>query len=102
MLYAVRCVDAADVEALRGKHVVEHKRYLREQAHILVLGGALLGHAEQDPVGSLYIVTAADRRSAEQFSENDPFTRAGVFLEVTITAMRKSHFNPQAAAESDL
>jgi uncharacterized protein YciI len=99
MLYSVRCVDRVDADALRARHVVEHKQYLRDQAHILVLGGALLGESERDPIGSLYIVNVADRQTAEQFSKGDPFTREGVFQNVVITPMRKSHFNPQAAAQ---
>ncbi|MBV8394244.1 MAG: YciI family protein, partial [Alphaproteobacteria bacterium] len=47
--------------------------------------------------GSLYIVNVPDRKAAEAFSKNDPFTSAGVFGSVTITAMRKSHWNPGSA-----
>jgi uncharacterized protein YciI len=97
MLYAVHCIDVDGVDELRQTYVAQHKQYLRDQAHILVVGGALLEASEQTPVGSLYIVNVADRRMAERFSEDDPFTRVGVFRKITITAMRKSHFNPQAA-----
>jgi uncharacterized protein len=48
-------------------------------------------------LGSLYIVNVPNREAAETFSKNDPFTQAGVFGTVTITAMRKSHWNPASA-----
>jgi len=42
-------------------------------------------------------VNVANREAAEAFSKGDPFTRVGVFGTVTITAMRKSHWNPASA-----
>ncbi len=96
MLFAVQCSDAPGVEALRDRHLKEHKDYLVAQAAILVLGGALLG-ANGDPTGSLYIVNVADVAAARRFSQADPFTSAGVFAEVTIRAMRQSHWHPEVA-----
>jgi uncharacterized protein YciI len=97
MFYAVHCVDAKGVDEIRNKHLTPHKDYLISQAHILVVGGALLGESGAEPIGSLYIVNVADRNAAETFSKSDPFTHAGVFGTVTITAMRKSHWNPASA-----
>ncbi len=96
MLFAVHCVDANGVDAIRAQHLAPHKDYLVGQKHILVLGGALTDSADQ-PTGSLYIVNVQDLKAAEAFSKNDPFTSAGVFESVTITAMRKSHWNPSSA-----
>lgn len=97
MLYAVHCVDAKGVDELRTKHLAPHKEYLVGQKHILVVGGALFIEGTNEPQGSLYIVNVADRQAAEAFSKADPFTEAGVFGTVTITAMRKSHWNPGSA-----
>lgn len=96
MLFAVHCVDAPGVDAIRNQYLPPHKDYLVGQKHILVVGGALT-NAVDEPVGSLYIVNVADRKAAEGFSKGDPFTSAGVFGTVTITAMRKSHWNPSSA-----
>jgi uncharacterized protein YciI len=96
MLFAVHCVDAPGVDAIRAQYLTPHKDYLVGQKHILVVGGALTSTADE-PVGSLYIVNVPDRKAAEAFSQNDPFTSAGVFGTVTITAMRKSHWNPGSA-----
>lgn len=97
MLYAVHCTDAPGVESLRDKYLAPHKEYLVGQKHILVVGGALVGEDGREPKGSLYIVNVPDRAAAETFSKNDPFSQAGVFGTVTITAMRKSHWNPGSA-----
>jgi uncharacterized protein YciI len=56
-----------------------------------------LAEGTEELVGSLYIVNVANREAAEAFSGSDPFTQAGVFATVTITAMRKSHWNPASA-----
>ena len=97
MLYAVQCTDAKGVESKRNQYLAPHKDYLISQAHILVVGGALLAEGTEELVGSLYIVNVANREAAEAFSGRDPFTQAGVFATVTITAMRKSHWNPASA-----
>ncbi|HUA55214.1 MAG TPA: YciI family protein [Candidatus Sulfotelmatobacter sp.] len=97
MLYAVHCIDAKGVDEVRNKHLTTHKNYLIGQANILVVGGALLGDDGAEPIGSLYIVNVADKKAAEAFSKSDPFTSAGVFATVTITAMRKSHWHPEVA-----
>jgi uncharacterized protein len=46
---------------------------------------------------SAFIINAQDRSEAEAFSENDPFTRAGIFGRIVITRVRKSQWNPPAA-----
>jgi len=97
MLYAIQCTDAKGVESIRNQYLAPHKDYLIGQAHILVVGGALLAEGTDELVGSLYIVNVANREAAEAFSGGDPFTQAGVFATVTITAMRKSHWNPASA-----
>jgi uncharacterized protein YciI len=97
MLYAVHCVDAKGVDELRTKHLAPHKEYLVGQKHILVVGGALFTEGTDELLGSLYIVNAPNRQAAEAFSKNDPFTQAGIFGAVSITAMRKSHWNPGSA-----
>lgn len=96
MLFVVHCVDAKGVDVTRNEYLKRHKDYLISNKHILVIGGALTDSADH-PVGSLYIVNVTDRKSAEAFSKNDPFSLAGVFGTVTITAMRKSHWNPNSA-----
>lgn len=96
MLYAVHCIDAKGVDSIRNQYLTTHKDYLVGQAHILVVGGALLAE-DGDAVGSLYIVNVENRGAAEAFSKGDPFTQAGVFGTITITSMRKSHWNPGSA-----
>jgi hypothetical protein len=96
MLFAVMCRDAAGADLAREKHLNEHKDYLKSQAHVLVLGGALTDQ-ENRPCGSLYIVNVENDATARKFSDDDPFVRNGVFSEVVISSMRKSHWHPESA-----
>ena len=48
-------------------------------------------------MGSLLIVNVNSRAEAKAFVDNDPFQKAGMFTNVTITRMRKGQWNPGAA-----
>jgi uncharacterized protein YciI len=43
------------------------------------------------------IVNVGSRTEAQAFVDGDPFTKAGMFRNVTITRMRKGQWNPGAA-----
>jgi uncharacterized protein YciI len=97
MLWAILCVDKADTAALRGQYMQSHRDYLDRRSSILVLAGATLTDDGATANGSLFVINANTLAEAEAFSEGDPFTQAGIFARVTITRMRKSQWNPEAA-----
>jgi uncharacterized protein YciI len=74
-----------------------HIDYLHQRKSILVLAGATLKDDDSGATGSLFIINAQTRSQAEAFSAGDPFTKAGIFERITVTRMRKSQWNPQAA-----
>jgi uncharacterized protein YciI len=96
MLYAVICRDVVSAHSARQKHRSQHRDYLTGQTQLLVLGGALTDE-DNNPTGSLYIVNVEDAESAKKFSDNDPFAQQGVFAEVSISPMRKTHWHPESA-----
>lgn len=97
MLYAVRCIDKPGSAELRGQLRPDHLKYLEGHTGKLVLGGALLTDDGDAPMGSLLIINMVDRAEADAFSAGDPFTKGGLFEDVTITPLRKALFNPAAA-----
>jgi uncharacterized protein YciI len=97
MLWAISCVDDPDTAALREQHMQPHRKYLDDRKDVLVLAGATLTDEGSTATGSLFIVNLRSRTEAEAFSDGDPFTQAGVFAKVSITRMRKSQWNPEAA-----
>ena len=97
MLWAVYCTDKADTAALRAQHMRPHLDYLDQRKLILVLAGATLTDDDATATGSLFIINLQTRSEAEAFSAGDPFTKVGIFDRITVTRMRKSQWNPQAA-----
>jgi uncharacterized protein YciI len=97
MLWAISCGDKPNTAAIRDTHLQPHRSYLQSQKGILVLAGATLTDDGREAIGSLFVVNVSNRTEAKAFSDGDPFTQAGVFASVTITRMRKSQWNPEAA-----
>ena len=97
MLWAISRVAAPNFAAMREKGLQAHLDYLHSQKSILVVSGATLTDDGKEVVGSLLIVNVGSRAEAKAFVDNDPFTKAAMFTNVTITRMRKGQWNPQAA-----
>ena len=97
MLWAISRVAAPNFAANREKNLQPHIDYLKSQKRILVLSGATTSDDGNDFVGSMLIVNVASRADAQAFVDGDPFTKAGMFKNVTITRMRKGQWNPGAA-----
>ena len=97
MLWAISRVAAADFAAKREKSLQAHIDYLKSQKKILVLSGGTTSDDGKTFVGSLLIVNVGGRAEAQAFVDGDPFTKAGMFRDVTITRMRKGQWNPEAA-----
>lgn len=97
MLWAISRVAAPDFAAKREKSLQAHIDYLKSQKKILVLSGGTTSDDGKTFVGSLLIVNVGSRAEAQAFVDGDPFTKAGMFRDVTITRMRKGQWNPEAA-----
>jgi uncharacterized protein YciI len=97
MLWAISRVAAPNFAQEREKGLQPHIEYLQSQKNILVISGATTSDDGNQFVGSLLIVNVKSRAEAQAFVDGDPFTKAGLFTNVTITRMNKGQFNPQAA-----
>ena len=97
MLWAISCFDKPNTAAVRAAVLQPHRDYLQSQKGILVLAGATQNDDGTEAIGSLFVVNVGSRAEAKAFSDGDPFTKAGVFANITITRMRKGQWNPAAA-----
>lgn len=99
MLYIIYQLDRPNPEAAEIRKRVKdtHLAYLETHKDILVLGGALLADDGVGRLGSTLIINVPSREAAEAFSANEPFRRAGLFRQVSITRMRRGQWNPAAA-----
>jgi uncharacterized protein YciI len=83
MLFYFLCQDKPDHADVRAAHRPAHLAYLGEFGDRIKLAGPTLDTSGQQATGSLIIVEAADAEAAVQFSQNDPYTIAGLFASVT-------------------
>ena len=97
MLWTISRVAAPNFAAMREKGLQAHLDYLHSQKSILVVSGATLTDDGKEATGSLLIINVNSRAEAMAFVDGDPFTKDGLFTNVTITRMRKGQWNPQAA-----
>ena len=107
MLWVISCVDkkqnSANIEELRKANSEAHNKYLNEkfeEGH-LVLGGGALDLAGKTRTGSLFIVNFKTGAEARAFADNEPFAKAGLFENITITGVKKNRWNPDAAAGAE-
>ncbi|HEY0651175.1 YciI family protein [Phenylobacterium sp.] len=86
-LFVLHCVDKPHALEVRMGAREAHLAYVGGKRDILKLGGPMLD-ANGDMAGSLLIVDVADKAAAEAFSADDPYTKAGLWQRVDITAFK--------------
>lgn len=96
MLWAIHCTDKPNTDTLRAENLQIHREYLGSQKSIIILAGATLSDDGEEMTGSVFIVNVGSRDEAKAFSDGDPFTKAGIFANVTIQRMRKGQWNPES------
>jgi uncharacterized protein YciI len=99
MFWIIYQEDRPGAEHIRDGTREAHLAYLDAHADIVFLGGALLAD-DARRIGSCLIINVPDRESAERWSANEPFRKAGLFSSVKITRMRKGQYNPAAAPKT--
>jgi len=87
VLFVITAFDRPGALELRMKVRPAHLAYLEDRAAQIRVGGPLLNENEE-PVGSLLIIEAADRAAAEAFAAGDPYRKQRVFEKVEIRPWR--------------
>lgn len=100
MLYVIYGVDGPDGAAIRAATRDAHFAYLERHRDILVLGGATLTDDGAARTGSVLIVNVPGRAEADAFARDEPFRKAGLFAQYTVTRMRRGQWNPEAAPKT--
>jgi uncharacterized protein YciI len=102
MLYIMVNEDRPPDEAtpIRDATREAHLAYLERHKNIVVLAGGTLAEDGKTRTGSVFIVNVTNRQTAEKFSAEEPFRRAGLFKSVRITRMRRGQWNPEAAPKT--
>lgn len=87
MLFVITALDKPGALELRMQVRPAHLEYLQRRATQIRVGGPFLNDNDQ-PMGSLLIIEAADKAAAEAFAADDPYAREGVFEKVEIRPWR--------------
>ncbi|MEE2745896.1 MAG: YciI family protein, partial [Pseudomonadota bacterium] len=85
--YIIRSFDKSENKSIRLANREKHVEYVKNQSVKLLLAGPLVNDQTGDPIGTLLIVEADERSDVENYAENDPYNKAGLFKETQITAI---------------
>ncbi len=89
MLYHILCKDKPGRLQMRLDNREAHLAMVRALGDRLFAAGPLLD-ANDEMIGSVLIIDFDDQSTAEVFCEQDPYAKAGLFEQVTVTRWRKT------------
>ena len=87
MLFSVHALDVANSDAKRQAVHADHVAHLKaakDQGVTIVVGGPLVADDGKTSIGSLMVLEAPDRATAEKFNNADPFAKNGIWAKVEI------------------
>jgi uncharacterized protein len=100
MLFVIHALDRADGMAMRAKFYRAHRIHLDEAERYnvdVVTAGTLVGEDGETPAGSIFVVDAKDRATAEAFMRSDPYHVNKVWETVQIHRYNKKRGTPIAS-----
>jgi uncharacterized protein len=89
MQFMIYCQDKPGHGEVRAANRNAHLAYIEGFGKNIVIAGPLLTEDGATMIGSLLLMEFAGRAEAEAFSAADPYRKAGLFQNVTITLWRK-------------
>ncbi len=89
MLFVIKCVDKPDNLQVRLDNRAAHVDYLKSYGDKLFAAGPTLSDEDDGMNGSVVILDLADKAAAQDFCDNDPYAKAGLFESVAISKWKK-------------
>jgi uncharacterized protein len=96
MLFALICTDKPDSLELRMTVRPDHLAFLESLGEGLKAAGPFVDD-DGKPTGSLVIINADDKASAQEIAAQDPYAIAGLFSSVEIKPWKWLIKNPETA-----
>jgi uncharacterized protein len=100
MLFVVHALDKKDILPTRAKHYRAHRIHLdRAEEHRVdvVTAGTLVADDGETPVGSIFVIDAADRAAVDAFTRSDPYHINGVWEQIAVHRYNKKRGTPIAS-----
>ena len=97
MLFVVHALDKADILPIRAKHYRAHRIHLdkaSDYAVDVITAGTLVADDGETPVGSVFVIDAADRAVVDAFARSDPYHLNGVWERISIHRYNKKRGTP--------
>ena len=99
MLFVIHATDRGDALPTRARHYRAHRQHLDAAGEYdvdVVTAGTLVADDGETPVGSVFVIDAADRTAADAFTRSDPYHVAGVWERVQIHRYNRKRGTPIA------
>jgi uncharacterized protein len=100
MLFVVHALDKKDILPTRAKHYRAHRIHLDQSENYaveVVTAGTLVADDGETPVGSVFVIDAADRAAVDAFTRSDPYHVNRVWERVEIHRYNKKRGTPIAS-----
>jgi uncharacterized protein len=100
MLFVVHALDKKDILPVRAKHYRDHRIHLDKSADYavdVVTAGTLVADDGETPIGSIFVIDAADRAAVDAFARSDPYHVNEVWGRVEIHGYNKKRGTPIAS-----
>ena len=79
MLFSIHCLDREGALQTRLDNYDAHRAHLNSTTTTIVLAGPVVADDGETPVGSVFVIDAANRAEADAFNRADPFYELGVW-----------------------
>ncbi|NVJ91210.1 MAG: YciI family protein [Methylocystaceae bacterium] len=89
MLYVVKCVDKPNHLQVRLDNRPAHVEFLKSYGDKLFAAGPTLSDEDDTMNGSVVILDLESKDQAQEFCDNDPYAKAGLFESVSISKWKK-------------
>jgi len=97
MHFVVHALDKKDILPTRAKFYRDHRIHLdkaEDHGVDVVTAGTLVADDGETPVGSIFVIDAADRAAVDAFARSDPYHTNGVWERVEIHGYNKKRGTP--------
>ena len=92
MHFVIHAIDKPGIIETRARHFRAHRVHLDESHKhgvAIFTAGSLVGDDGETPIGSLFVVEAADRATVDAFTQSDPYRVNGVWDRIDVHVYRK-------------
>ena len=88
MLFSIHALDKPDIRGQRARPCMPRtsriSRTAKDFGVTITVGGPLVADDGKSSIGSLIVIEAPDRATAEKFNRADPFFKNGIWAKVEI------------------